>query len=309
MSGSRLRYWKYTLYAKGVLNSFSAEIQREGALIRDAGGGVGCVHPWPELGDAPLDEQLAALASELPTNLGEQALLCVEADGLARREGRNLFAPLRVPPSHWTAGVEPAEPPEGFAAIKLKRIDQIPFYREACPNHRLRLDLNDSLSVEAFRDFWRGLDAATREAIEFVEDPVPWDPDVWRELRTGWGVPRAADRDVMTRASEAEWLVVKPAVVNPIGPGELAWRENKRLVFTSYMDHAIGQLHAAWRAAEAAAILGGTVAEGGLVTHPLFEPDPFFDRLTCDGARLVPPEGTGLGFDDLLEDLPWKVLI
>jgi len=30
--------------------------------------------------------------------------------------------------------------------------------------------------------------------------------------------------------------------------------------------------------------------------------------LRTDGARLLPPEGTGIGFDDLLERLPWQRL-
>jgi len=43
----------------------------------------------------------------------------------------------------------------------------------------------------------------------------------------------------------------------------------------------------------------------GLMTHVLYEPDAFFERVERDGARLLPPRGTGLGFDDLLERLPW----
>jgi len=34
----------------------------------------------------------------------------------------------------------------------------------------------------------------------------------------------------------------------------------------------------------------------------------FIERIEADGARLLPPRGTGIGFDDLLERLPWKSL-
>lgn len=308
MSTVRLWYWRYTLHLRGLVGSRATTTAREGCLIRDFGGGVGCVHPWTELGDAPLDDQLAALAADRPTNLGQQALLCAEADGLARRQGRSLFAGLRVPPSHWTAGPDFVEPPTGFRAIKLKSIGQLARYREAFPDHRLRLDFNESLTPVEFRDFWLGLDADTRAVIEFVEDPVPWDAVVWRELRIDLGVPLAADRDVMTRAAEADWLVIKPATINAVEPGELAWRSGRRVAFTSYLDHPIGQLHAAWRAAECAGIFGDRLGDCGLVTHHLFEPDDFSERLAVDGSRLVPPAGTGLGFDDLLEALPWKPL-
>ena len=118
----------------------------------------------------------------------------------------------------------------------------------------------------------------------------------------------AADRDLETRAGEADWLVVKPAVINSVVPGEIAHENGLRLTFTSYLDHAVGQLYAAWRAAECAPIFGSQLGACGLLTHESFEPDPFFEQLGSEGARLVPPPGTGLGFDDLLETLPWKPL-
>jgi O-succinylbenzoate synthase len=46
----------------------------------------------------------------------------------------------------------------------------------------------------------------------------------------------------------------------------------------------------------------------GLFTHVLYEPNEFIEAIRCDGARLLPPSGTGIGFDGLLERLPWKRL-
>jgi hypothetical protein len=37
----------------------------------------------------------------------------------------------------------------------------------------------------------------------------------------------------------------------------------------------------------------------------LYEPDAFIERIERDSARLLPPRGTGIGFDDLLEKLRW----
>lgn len=304
-----MKVWRYTIRARGPLNARAASVEREGALIRDAGGGVGCIHPWPELGDRPLNEQLAALAAGRPTHIGAQALLCAETDGFARRQGRSLFADLRMPPSHWTAAShEFSPPPDGFGTIKLKTEFHLSRYRTEFPHHRLRIDFNDTFTESTFREWWLALDDATRAAIEFIEDPIPWDPAAWRRLREDLSVPLAADRDVMTRAGEADWLIVKPVTINAVEPGELAWHAGKRVAFTSYMDHAIGQLYAAWRAAECAAIFGDRLGDCGLITHHLFETDPFFERLSIQGSRLVPPGGTGLGFDDLLESLPWKPL-
>ena len=52
-----------------------------------------------------------------------------------------------------------------------------------------------------------------------------------------------------------------------------------------------------------------SAARCGLFTHVLYEPDPFLERIRSEGMRLVPPEGTGVGFDDLLEAIPWKTLL
>ena len=65
-------------------------------------------------------------------------------------------------------------------------------------------------------------------------------------------------------------------------------------------DHPVGQFGAAYVAAT-----HHVNARCGLFTHVLYEPDAFFERVERDGARLLPPRGTGLGFDDLLERLPW----
>ena len=309
--------WHYTLQSKAVLNARFESLEHRGALIRDFGGGVGCIHPWTSLGDASLEDQLASLASGHPLPLAEQALVCAEFDGLARRDGVNLFDKLTVPipKSHWTAS--PAHDPasvvgEGFGAVKIKcgpdmtvNRSEIERWQTAGPDLRLRLDFNETGTVDALTGFWGDLAEPDRGAIEFIEDPVPWDKATWQELRKA-GIPLAADRDALGRADEADWLVVKPGAENPVRAGEKAYETGSRLVFTSYMDHAIGQVYAAFRAGEWAGVFPEQVSECGLLTHELFEPDPFFERLCREGPQLLPPTGTGLGFDDLLESLPWK---
>lgn len=311
--------WRYTLQSRAILNARFDSLEHSGALIRDFGGGVGCIHPWPSLGDAPLEDQLASLATGHPLPLAEQALYCSEFDGLARRDGINLFDKLRdpIPQSHWTAspGNDPAAVvADGFRVVKLKcgpemelNATEIERWLGADPGLRLRLDFNDTGTLETIRQLWQTLSEPSRAAIEFVEDPIPWDVPGWRELRE-MGISLAADRDVMVRADQADWMIVKPGAKNPVKVGERAYDTGKRLVFTSYMDHAIGQLYAAFRAGEWAGVFPDQVSECGLLTHELFELDPFFERLCRKGPQLLPPSGTGLGFDDLLESLPWKKL-
>lgn len=199
---------------------------RRGALIR-SGSGFADVHPWPELGDAPLESQLALLARGQTTPLTRRSLEHARIDGAARERGVSLFDGLTIPLSHWPG----PDPPDGFDTVKLKNIDVIP------PRVRLRIDFNARLRAEEFMLIAEGL---PRERIDFVEDPCPYEPAVWTALREQTGLRLALDRKVAEEGVDV--LVVKPAVQD-------VPQSAKEIIITSYMDHPVGQFAAAYFAA------------------------------------------------------------
>jgi len=277
-------FWRYELTPKRRLSAVADAGPRRGALIR-ANGGYADIHPWPELGDLPLDEQLALLARGETTSLTASSLEFASIAAAARRDGRSLFDGLTIPPSHWPG----PDPPSEFDTIKLKDIDVIP------DNVRLRIDFNATLTAEEFVEIAVTL---PRERIDFIEDPCPYDASTWGELRAKTGLRLALDRAPKSspQIDSYDVLIVKPALEEiPCTDAEI--------VVTSYMDHPIGQLCAAYAAATA-----NIKSTCGLITHVLFENDPFIERMRIDGTRLVAPGGTGWGFDDLLEKLPWQKL-
>jgi len=279
-----LFFHRYTLVPRRRLSAVAREGVREGALLR-WNGGFADVHPWPELGDAPLDEQLARLARGELTPLTKAPLRLATLDGDARKRGVSLFEGLTIPESHWPG----ADPPEGFDTVKLKTVHDLP------EGVRIRIDCNATFTA---REFLQIAGTLPRERIDFIEDPCPYDAEVWGDLRERTGLRLALDRGTGESGRPAfDVLVHKPAlsVLFPEFEGEI--------VVTSYMDHPVGQFGAAYVAATHA------VSERcGLMTHVLYEPDPFFERVEREGARLLPPRGTGIGFDDLLESLPWQTL-
>jgi O-succinylbenzoate synthase len=280
-----IEFWRYELTPKRRLSSVASDGLRRGALIR-VDGGVADVHPWPELGDLPLDEQLAQLARGETTTLTQSSLEFASIDAAARRDGRNLFDGLTIPPSHWPG----ADPPPAFDTAKLKNIDLIP------DRVRLRIDFNATLTAA---EFVRIAATLPRDRIDFIEDPCPYDAAVWRQLRAQTGLRLALDRGANSSPRDADSydvLIVKPAL------GAIPCTDAE-IVVTSYMDHPIGQLCAAYSAATAR-----ITSTCGLITHVLFENDPFIERMRIDRTRLVPPGGTGWGFDDLLDTLPWQKL-
>lgn len=261
-------YWPYSLSP-----------ERRGSLIR-SGSGFADVHPWPELGDAPLDQQLAKLARGETTALTKRSLQIAKIDGEARERGVSLFAGLTIPRSHWPG----ADPPPEFDTAKIKNIDRIP------DRVRLRIDFNARLRPEEFLMIAEGL---PRERIDFVEDPCPYDAATWTALREQTGLRLALDR--FAADDGVDVLIVKPAI-------QEIPRTEKEMIITSYMDHPVGQFGAAYFAALHPA------PRCGLFTHVLYAKNEFSERIRSDGARLLAPEGTGIGFNDLLEKLPWKKL-
>jgi O-succinylbenzoate synthase len=251
-------------------------VTREGALLR-IDDGFADVHPWPELGDAPLDEQLALLARGRTTQLTHASLRLAAIDREARQRGVSLFEGLTIPLSHWPG----PDPPPGFDTVKTKGVQEVP------PDVRIRIDFNARLTPE---EFLRIAETLPRERVDFIEDPCPYDRELWRDLRERTGLRLALDRF----EGEADVLVHKPAL-------QAEWPVHNDVVVTSYMDHPVGQFGAAWVAAK-----HETNSRCGLFTHVLYEPDAFLERVESEGARLLPPRGTGIGFDDLLERLPWK---
>jgi O-succinylbenzoate synthase len=272
-------YWRYELVPRRRLSAIATDAPRQGALIR-IDDGIADVHPWPELGDAPLETQLAKLAGGQTTALTRRSLEMAKIDGAARERGVSLFVGLTIPESHWPG----PDPPEGFDTVKLKSIERIP------AGVRLRFDFNARLTPEQFLMIAEGLPG---DRIDFVEDPCPYDGGTWSALRQATGLRLALDRFVAEEGVDV--LVVKPAIQDIPDT-------NKELVITSYMDHPVGQFGAAYFAALHPS------RRCGLFTHVLYEPEAFIEMIRSDGARLLPPEGTGVGFDDLLARLPWKKL-
>lgn len=271
---------RYTLVPRASLSALAGAEPRRGALIR-VEDGVADIHPWPELGDEPLETQLALLAAGETTALTRRSLACAALDAAARNAGRSLFDGVSIPESHWPG----SEPPDPFRMAKIKFGAPIP------ERVRLRIDYNMRLSAD---DFLALAEALPRERIDFIEDPCPYDAATWRRIRERTGMSLALDRGLATDG--VDFWVVKPAVQ------ERPESDERRVIVTSYMDHPVGQLHAALVAART------TTETCGLITHVLYEPNEFSERLRLDGARLLPPGGTGIGFDDVLERLPWKRL-
>ncbi len=310
--------YRYTLKSPGALNASSTRHDHAGVLIK-VGDGYGCMHPWPELGDVPLDGLLKILQEGGTTPTIRAALYCAREDGKARLAGKNLFEGLQVPQSHATLMMQAADFDQavaaGFTMVKVKMGRDIEREREFVldqaerfPVLRWRIDFNNLLGRGGIEKLLNSLPESFRKKIDFLEDPCVYESRSWGELRTRYGIALAVDRDVEMADRNFSVAVLKPAVNVLQNKLERSYMDSRRVVFTSYMDHPLGQTYAAWRAAIAARDYPGMIDTCGLMTHGLFEPNDFIERMGGVTPDFSVPQGSGLGFDDLLENLPWKRL-
>lgn len=313
---------RYTLRSKGALNAKSSRSEHPGALIRveDEGcHGYGCVHPWPELGDEELDKHLEMLASGTKTALVARAMECAGLDGHARRVKASLFAGIVVPRSHASLSMDEDDFESavnaGYSCVKVKvgkevasEVDFIRDQAQRFADLSWRLDFNGVLDTAEVERFLANLGEDVRGKIDFIEDAYKLGSTPWVNAAGPYGIPMAVDREVADACGDFGVMVIKPALLTARPLLRRALRERKRVVFTSYMDHPLGQCFAAWEAGRALASFPDVVDTCGLNTQGLFEPNAFSEAMRATGPEFSPPKGTGLGFDDELSNLSWELL-
>jgi o-succinylbenzoate synthase len=313
----KIAYSIYELVSRSMLK------KRSGALLKihfdDGLEGYADCHPWEELGDKSLAEQLKLLAGGKTTALTERSLYFARIDAEARDKKTNLFYGLKIPASHYliqfleqwkTRDVE-AIHRQGFAHVKVKlgsdlkrqTIKLLALMLYLRPHIKVRLDFNSQLNPASFDLFLKNL-GNNRQRVDFFEDPFKFDADEWKKFQSTYQIDLACDhqsQQAIDCPQAAKVLVIKPAI-QPLEPFKKI--KSQRLVITSYLDHPIGQLCAAYMAAQ----IAGADECCGLASHFAYQSTQFSEQLQMSQNTLRPPPGNGLGFDDLLKNLRWNVI-
>lgn len=301
-----IRVHPYTLEPRGAPNRLATAAPRRGLLVRweaEAHAGHADLFPWPELGDANIDELRADLRQQVANSLSRAALAWARYEATAQREGR-MFFPAPDVVSHVTllpgaATTAPLAKAKISTANPQEAIDIL----ARSPHTRFRFDLNGLFSdADSAMSWWRAL-APFHQRIDFLEDPtvsehVPsaraWFP----------GSKIALDRfSDQTLWSHANVLVMKPSAAIPAAAPDFTGT----LVVTSVMGHPLGQLQAL-HAAQRWCAEGAPIVEAGLLTHDCYFPHAHSEWVTAAEGCLRPANATGLGWgmNTQLHSLPWE---
>lgn len=287
MDGMRIMCSPYTLKGKHV---------RHGALLRvqypDGKTGYADLHPWPELGDEPLQEQYQKLTQGLLTNVTRRSLYFAKLDAQARAEGKLLLEGKSIPDSHYLAEIGEEVPP-GWHTIKVKvtpdRFTDLVAYLPAV-SQKVRIDCGGKGDLS-----WLIRLKPFADRIEFIEDPAPYNTGTWSQAIERYAIPFGIDR------LHKEILEELPQCINIYKPAVEAYIPHDKTVVTSYLGHPLGQVCAAY---EASMIPNPLIA--GLNSHLVYESNSFSEQLSQGSPAFTVPQGAGFGFDDELEALKWQ---
>lgn len=331
----KIEFSPYQLTPQKSRGAQFSSAAREGALLRvtfeDGKIGYADLAPLPQFGDGSLQENLKSFQGWSSMPLADRAITLARIDAEARARGESLLRGQKIPESHFLVGstdeLKSLEIPKGFRFLKVKlgttsdlagEVKDLEAWlgdaekNQTIPhNLQLRLDFNSRANYDQIVELF-GPWILPR--LDFFEDPMPWDFQKWHILNEELGFSLALDFEERSLAGAEDLrgtfdvIVVKPA--RPVAaPLDLAQNWNKQIAVTSYMDHPLGQVAAAWQAAFWAREFPRAVRECGLLTHTLYSPNSYSERLSVEGARLkIEDSGFGFGFDDLLAGENWRVL-
>lgn len=313
----KIAYSLYELEAPAPL------LKRKGAILKFEGdkmaAGYADCHPWPELGDLPLKEQLSALSQGNFTSLTRQALEFALIDAKSRSSKTQALNQRPIPSSHFLI-IDMFSLTErqicriiemGFTHVKLKagrsideQADCLLALFSAC-SLKLRLDFNEKLTLDAFRSFLKKMEKL-HDRIDFIEDPFPYDKEQWSSVqKEGW--PLACDRQMKNALNcpeSAGILIVKPALqsIKKLGIERPA---GQSLIVTSYVGHPVEQTAAAFAASQ---LDPSGAFIHGLLSHHAYLPNLFSRKLNWESPSFIPPPGFGLGFEEEFHELQWRSL-
>ena len=270
---------EYKLYPKCLLNAkMKSKSSRVGFLIKinfkSLGAGYSDCFSWPELGDIPIQEQISNLANGNYNSQLKKSIYFAYQDAFYRSKELNIFENLVLPKNHFTCTnidflkkdfIEKLKI-QGFSKIKLKcghdllhESNQINNLSNACNELeiKLRLDFNASCSLREITLFLNKIHSSLK-IIDLIEDPCFFLEQDWVQLKKLFPeINLALDKcckDFLNDENQInkpffDSLVLKPAVqfFSPIF-ANVVQNSTKQILFTSYMDHPLGQLTALYEA-------------------------------------------------------------
>ena len=263
--------------------------------------------PWPSLGE---DNLSTALKNIQKGHFNRRFFIAKQnafLDARARKEKRNLFFGLKIPPSHFLIPdllnfiPEKSFIKKNFSLVKVKlkpykipeQTEQLKKLSQELEDIKWRLDLNGT-SWFLFRDKLKFLN----DRLDFIEDPL-----VEKNLF------QLKEKNYFA----GDWLFHPQFKIKIVKPSrdrldslikKMGFSHWKRIIFTHSFDHPLGQALSAFWAGIFYKNYYCFFETGAFLTNPLEKTKayPFYHK----GSGFAPPQGFGFGWTDSLKQENWK---
>lgn len=327
-----MKFWisPYQLFPKGSFTQTQKGKFRKGTLLRvkfdDGLVGYADLCPFQQYGDQPYEIEIQNIARRQFSRLTERSLYFARLDAEARERKEPLYSEFRIKNHFLISDLlnfdmqrVPLLQGQRFTEFKVKLGREIRLETEMlreliermAGDSRLRLDFNASMSRDRFFDWMQKNSPWLKAHLDFIEDPFAYDPREWQRISQDFGVSLALDLagdPMAAKAEGADVVVLKPAVQNVEKILKGLSSADKRFVCTHYMDFPLGQMSAYVETQRLIAAGEKRIGVCGLQHHDIYEGFTFQDAIRNDGPFIVPPEGHGIGFDQLLDKQDWQEL-
>jgi len=330
-------------YQLPILECFPRAHSGKGVLLALEGEnnqfGYADLHPWTTLGDLDVHEQLRLLQQGTPTLQTLLSLEYANRDLQAKVNKSGGIRSLKEIKNHYLVleNLTTMDHLENFLIktfkghtllLKLKLTPQsltsLPSLLNSAANQypfiRWRLDANSLLNFQEICLFWKKLSDQTQKQIQFIEDPCLYDRKSWMNLENE-GIPLAIDFEIKNWKNSKELtsptpsgktiFVLKPAIQNMNQWKEFFLLNPHYFMITSYLDHPVGLLHALWTAESFYEIFPKYLLPCGL-SFPFYQQqlDQIWDGLSLDPIHhsWSTENSLGIGYSQILKELPWQTL-
>jgi hypothetical protein len=282
---------RYFLKRKKTANAQTSDLVQAGALLKIVDGlefGVADICPWPSLGDQNLDVELQTRGP-----LFTRALELARQDLTARKNKIKLNSGKAVKNHFLMTDYHHVNEASYGHTVKIKGhrdINSLSNFlnTNAFRFKKIRLDFNSCLTSEIYNQFVSLLTHVTKNKIEYVEDPFPFDEATWK-------------KSPLTLVSDFEkspgwpYRVQKPARASV---------DQEAQYLTSAMDHPVGVAHGLIEAQKYPHKIHG------FMTLDQYEESSFLKYFNIQEDDMsFDSDGFGIGFDTELNNLNWEPLI
>lgn len=332
-------YSPYEKAASGQVGKEKAHLKaRKGALLRiqfsQERVGFSDLCPLPHFGDPEIEDLLfdnpVIGRDPLEAPLLQRSLECAVLDSKARLEKKSLYRKTPIRNHRLILSLLDFKPEDleaarsqGFDTFKIKIGPQTKEETKALrelssrltDDEQIRLDFNHALEHHQAEDWIQENLSLLKKHCQWIEDPFPYHLDSWSKLYEDFRIPLALDffdPRVTNDLAGINYLVIKPAVQNAWALSKRYQIEKEQIIFTHYMDSALGRLFAFYEAQNFYEGLASherqRVPTCGLQSPHPTPGLPLEKSIENKGAYVFPPKGYGLGLKETLDHLDWRKL-